>query len=439
MLEVRVLAGVHRHARCAAQDDAIVGASPSCDIVLLDQSLPAQAARLNVLQDGWRLQILDTACLGDGTPDEILGFGRPAWLGPVCLTIAPLDTPWADPPELPADSTPADAEPAHDEFGDHSPPTAAHYHEPLPSRPHRRRTARTLALAGGATLALAGLAWPLTVLLPAAGEHETPANTAKQVQTGSDHDLFRAMAAINGLQLASDVHVARRDDGTIWVTGWLQTEAQCDRLAAALADLDPRPIQRVGCAGRTEGALRATLDNFDAVYRLRHLGKGRFQVRAIATGSDSRMAMIAALNKASAGPAGIVVEETDILLASEVGEAFQVRLKHAGLPPVVLTWKKRALQVQPEGLTDEQASRLRSLVDAFNKDQLDVLQMPSPDRGVPTLPFGVRSVIGGQQPWLLLEDGTKLLVGGTHCNYRLVAIEDKQIVFDANGTITIPR
>jgi type III secretion protein D len=443
MLEVRILAGVHRHAHCAVHDGAIVGASQSCDIVLQDDYLPAQAARLRVHQHGWQLQILDADRSSDGTPDEILGFGQPAWVGAVCITISPPGAPWREPtlpPQPPQEDAHPQAEPAQASSGDSSSIAAAmQQRRPSSSSLGSKRTGRALALVGFAALVLAALAWPITVLLPASDEHEAPVNGPPQLQIGSDDRLSRAMEAVDALQLASDVHVARREDGTIWITGWVQTEAQCDRLAAALAHFDPQPILRIGCAGRTESALHSALDGFDAIFRVRHLGDGRFQVRAIAANADVRMAMMAALDKASSSSAVVVVQETDVLLASEIDEQFQNRLRHAGLPPLLLTWEARAFRVRTSGVSKDQARRLGSLIDGFNKDQMDVLHATHLDRSTPGLPFQVCSVIGGPQPWLLLEDGTKLLVGGTHCDYRLVAIEDTQIVFDAGGTVTIPR
>jgi len=46
------------------------------------------------------------------------------------------------------------------------------------------------------------------------------------------------------------------------------------------------------------------------------------------------------------------------------------------------------------------------------------------------VPFGILSVVGGDTPFIVLEDGQKLLVGGTYRNYRLISIEDNQLTFD---------
>lgn len=47
-LELRVLTGLHRDARCAVSDGALLGADSNCDIVLADTGLGVQAGRLRI-------------------------------------------------------------------------------------------------------------------------------------------------------------------------------------------------------------------------------------------------------------------------------------------------------------------------------------------------------------------------------------------------------
>ena len=102
MLELRVLSGLHRDARCDARDGAVLGADPDCDIVLADAGVAPQAARLRLGARGWSMQAQDAT----GTPAEPdTPFNQPLPLGPLWITVARRADPWA---VLPAAANDAD-------------------------------------------------------------------------------------------------------------------------------------------------------------------------------------------------------------------------------------------------------------------------------------------------------------------------------------------
>ncbi|RSE81372.1 FHA domain-containing protein, partial [Achromobacter denitrificans] len=82
-LELRVLSGLHRDARCLVEDGSVLGADPACDVVLADEGMSPRAARVRIGADGWDL------ASGDGTPDAppATPFNRPVPLGPVWITV----------------------------------------------------------------------------------------------------------------------------------------------------------------------------------------------------------------------------------------------------------------------------------------------------------------------------------------------------------------
>lgn len=102
MLELRVLSGLHRDARCDARDGAVLGADPDCDIVLADAGIAPQAGRLRLGERGWTMQAQDAA----GAPAEPdTPFNQPLPLGPLWITVARRADPWA---VLPAAANDAD-------------------------------------------------------------------------------------------------------------------------------------------------------------------------------------------------------------------------------------------------------------------------------------------------------------------------------------------
>ena len=72
------------------------------------------------------------------------------------------------------------------------------------------------------------------------------------------------------------------------------------------------------------------------------------------------------------------------------------------------------------------------MVDEFNKKYWNIAQLGSakPETVADSVPFAIRSVIGGPQPFIVLADGSKVLVGGMHKKYKLIAVEDKRLIFD---------
>ena len=88
-LELRVLSGLHREASCPAQDGAVVGTDPDCDIVLADAGLGPRAARLRIGPNGWDI------ALEDGAPadEPRTPFNQALPLGPVWITVTLWSTP----------------------------------------------------------------------------------------------------------------------------------------------------------------------------------------------------------------------------------------------------------------------------------------------------------------------------------------------------------
>ncbi|WZB74515.1 hypothetical protein WJ972_28700 [Achromobacter insuavis] len=89
-LELRVLSGLHRDARCQVADGAVLGADPACDIVLADDGIP-RAARVRIGEGGWDLALDDAA----PNPQPGTPFNRPVPLArsgspwPVAATPGP--------------------------------------------------------------------------------------------------------------------------------------------------------------------------------------------------------------------------------------------------------------------------------------------------------------------------------------------------------------
>jgi len=437
-LELRVLSGLHREATCPARNDAVLGADPECDVVLADAGVAARAARLRVGARGWDLAPEGDGPLPGGEPAT--PFNQPLPLGPVWITVARCSDPWTPLPEAANDGSAGAALPtgdsaaarpdrcdddtARNDAETKSPPAAAVPASP-PAKPGRRRGASWLMALGLGTVVLAILAAVLlTWLLP-----DTQQPARPDPRHAAQLSLGRIQAAIERLGLASRLHVGLSPDGRAVVSGWVRNAGERDALAAALAQIWPMPAMRISSEADAVSTASAALASHDFLYEPRYDGDGRLTVRGIAPNAETRAA---ALESVRAALPGMTVMGNDIMLAAAVADALVRELDRAGLGGVALSWRDRRLQAGAGGMDADQLAVLKGVLDRFNASHLGVAVL-APDSArqyANTVPFGIRSVVGGDTPYIVLENGSKLLVGGTYKRYRLTAIEEKRLVFD---------
>ncbi len=53
--------------------------------------------------------------------------------------------------------------------------------------------------------------------------------------------------------------------------------------------------------------------------------------------------------------------------------------------------------------------------------------------------FAIRSVVGGNAPYIVLEDGTMLTPGGTYAGWRLKDVDATNLTFDAPQLLVVKR
>lgn len=484
-LELRVLSGLHREARCLARNDDLLGADSGCDVVLADAGLDAQAARLRLGQGGWDLAPGGDAAGAGGEPRT--PFNTPLPLGPVWITVARRSDPWVTIPDAAnddaaqaesgkadvlagaaaagdagtgaagavsrdgspaADGTPAErAEPVlaggkGNGNGDAAETTAdaagaaalATLHDPSGAPPRRveraapSRRAGWPVMLGLAAVALAILVAVLMAWLLPGSEPVAPARPDPRAAT--EQSLSQINAAIERLGLSSRLRVSVTPSGVAQVSGWVRDNAERDSLAAALAQIWPMPAMRISSETESVRTAQAVLDGFGVKYEPRYDGAGRLNVRGVAGSAVERAA---ALDAVRAQLPGMVVLGNNVLLAPDVADALAEELTGAGLGNIALTWQDRRLQAGTGGLDDAQMAELQAVLDRFNTRYFGIAtlaQSSGARQYADTVPFRIRSVVSGAVPFVVLEDGSKLLVGGTYRRYRLTVIEEKRLVFE---------
>jgi type III secretion protein D len=446
-LELRVLSGLHREARCPAAHGDLVGTDPDCDIVLADAGLPARAARLVLSPAGWNLTPGD----GEPAPDTTAGaaYNQPLPLGPVWLTVSRPEDSWAPPPDDTEDgSAPVaaatDGGTADEAIEDADPDPAAESapRDEAQTAPVLRADPRPDRAAGPADGSARGRSWIMILGLAAAGlaivialllawllPSKAPAPARADPRAAAEQSLPRIQAALERLGLASRLRTALPAGGaTAQVSGWVRDAAERDALAAALAQIWPMPAMQVSVEADAVRTARAALDGYSVKYEPRYDGDGRLSILGIAADDAGRTAAIEAVR---AQLPGMTVMGNTVLLAPAVADALTRELAAAGLSGVTLSWDPHHLRTDSSGLDDAQLTRFETVLAAFNHRYFDVAALPDADRpAAATVPFVILSVVGGKTPFIVLEDGSKLLVGGTYRNYRLIGIEEKRLTFD---------
>lgn len=446
-LELRVLSGLHRDARCLVEDGSVLGADPACDIVLADDGLGPRAARLRIGAGGWDL------AMDDSQPDTPPGtpFNRPVPLGPVWITVARRSDPWAQAPDAANDAQggsparPADqpAAPSDSPAILVAPVPAAEEDSqlerrlPLPPVQGRRRKRDSwpMALGLGAVLLTIIVAIALALI---------PPSTAKRAPTpdprlaAAEKSMGQISAVFERMGLASRLHVALSRDGTVTVSGWVRNAAEQDAVAASLSQIWPMPAMRISNEDEAVRTARAALRSFNVKYEPQYQGDGRLNIAGIASSARERASAMDALR---AQLPGMTVLGNDIVLTQQLSDTFSSQMVDAGLSGVTLAWKADYLDIAPGALEDDQLQRLQELVDDFNKHYLGVARIAAASAATPSdnVPFVIRSVVGGPQPFIVLEDGSKLLVGGVYRKYRLITVENTRIIFEGPRNAIVTR
>ena len=442
MLELRVLSGLHHKARCPATHGALIGADPHCDIVLTDDTLPTHAARLILGKNGWALTPGDEEPTSN-TPTDT-AYNQPLMLGPIWITVADASDAW---PAVPIDHTlghhtatsSAAAALDTDNLTPSDPVTVDHppaSPEPLPlphtSPPAQVDTAlpprrRSWAVTLGLTLVC--LAIIITLLL--AWLLPTGQATTKRPdpRVAAEQSLIQIQATLERLGLTHRLRARLPDNATTaQVSGWVHDAAERDALATALAQIWPMPAMRISVETEALQTARLILGSYSVKYEPRYDGDGRLSLLGIAANESDRTAAIDAVQ---AQLPGMAVMGNNILLATDVADVLTRELAAAGLSGVTLTWEPHSLSVDASTLDDEQMAQFEQVLAKFNPRYLNIATLPNADRPPSDkVPFGIISVVSGKTPFLVLEDGSKLLVGGTYQRYRLTDIEANRLIFD---------
>lgn len=467
-MELRILSGCHQGASLAiaAGEPLLVGAEGDCDVLLSDCGLDAQAP----LQVSWQgglwfvLAPQQARQAGEAASPQLTGvaLGEVALLGQVHATVCAPHLEWTTitpaAAQPPADAPPATAEAAQEGGpADAPPPDAALPEEALgraavAAPPVSGRGAAApqrllpLAAVGVLSLALLGTGWVVWrhAPAPAAADPVSEIAVSPQAQEKAVKDATLAIALADpALRMAVTPH----PQGGVTVSGWVENAEQFDRLAQALSSLRPLPRLAVRTAQEVFDALTDVGSGLGLNLRFAPMGAGTVQVRGVVLTPEAQQQTLAQLR--ARAPQGIEITD-GLRVASLQGPEVRRWLGTQGLTATEAHWDGEQL-VLAVGVSPAQRGQLERLLAAAQTPlsdvpfvlQMQVLKEPAAARRLSFaeagLPFGVRSVVGGAAPYVVLADGAKLQPGGVRSGWRLTAIAPDHLVFDGPKRLEVSR
>lgn len=460
-MELRILSGCHQGAclAIAAGELLRIGSEGDCDVLLSDCGL-ASDAPLQVSWQGGRWWVLSAQEPEPGSAGVPLG--GVALLGQVQATICAAHLVWAPgapvgapalvptPAPAPLDDTLPAAKEQVDEHPIASAAPLAAAPRAAPALPQAARRLLPLAAVGLLALALLGTGWAVWRHAPDSAPVNLTSDSPAAVQLSpqaQERAVKEASLAIALADPALRMRVVPNAQGGVTVSGWVDSAEQFDRLAQALSSLRPLPRLAVRTAQEVFDALTDVGTAQGLSLRFAPMGAGKVQVRGVVLTPELQQQTLAQLR--ARAPEGIEILD-GLRVAAQQGPEVVRWLGAQGLTASRADWdgEQLVLAVEVTPAQRQQLERLLAQAQTPLSDVPFVLQTQLVKEAAAArrlslaeagLPFGIRSVVGGDAPYVVLADGAKLQPGGARAGWRLAAIAPDHLVFDSPRRLEVSR
>lgn len=451
VLQLRILSGMHAGACAPLDGDAyLLGALDDCDFVLTDAGVQPHHARLSRTDGGWQL---DWVAQEGGEPvlaPMRLESGKAVPMGPIVVAVDDALAPWPTLEQLVLVPHAPALEPQ-------LPPPAQPVGE-SGQRARRRRLLPATALLAPLMSALMWFAWPAgSGQMPAAGDPgagtaDDPVAAAAPLAPGQpDMSQKQAIdAALKSAGLGGQAKVEHTGAGWL-VHAPVMSETEGEALSAALSRIRPRPALRLTTESdlrdEVAPALARLAQEQRAALSLHPAGQGRFRIEGTMDSAAARDTLLAALARSFPHVRGW---DNAVSTPQDAGMRLLAELRQQGWQASG-EWGDGAMQITVQLHQRDVPHWERTLMAATQANpvplraRLDIVQAgaaasaapvapvaPAAASAASTLPFTVRSVVGGDMPYVLLTNGEKLAHGAVSQGWRLSAVSVSQVVFE-NG------
>lgn len=419
-------------------DHLSVGSGVDNDIILADDTIEAQHAQFKRDKAGWR--ILASAAV---TRQNGLAIEPETWnaadgalrLGNIWLALVPEG---GTPPDLASIEHGAPAmgvdsgeqeSALHDEGSAMVPPT-------LPASPPKaRRPARWRRLP---MVLVPVLLLPAGLLL---GMTQRPGTSPSEAVIARPlPELDPALAKLLQAPRWRDLKATPQEDGRAVIHGWLPDEGSLEALSMQLARVKPRPILRIRTDDGTREAVKTLVTELAPGLHSEYAKNGHVVLSGAAADEQSVDGVVARLKKQIPE---LNVKTEGIEYLPTVVDQLQKTLEAEKIAGVRASWDGR--QVKLTGtVSPVSEARLQTLLQAFDQRYRSAIPFEATltrdlGRYGTGLPFAIRSVVGGNAPYIVLEDGTMLTPGGTYAGWRLKDVDATNLTFDAPQLLVVKR
>ncbi len=458
--ELRILSGLHTGARELLTGSAyVIGSGYDCDLVLQDVGILQRHARLALLEGYWNIEM-------DGDFPGVPGYRADVSAGifqltdTVLICVVDAASAWPSAAQIrewmdangAADFSGLGAEvPVQEvkERRDGDTDDKSLENSPLMPGvlPLKLRLQRHLMRGGAACLLLLvpmGMGW---IFFHGSYPGRLPVvNTAAEASGAAGFDegaaIVSAIAvAVRPLGLEG-IKVAIDGAGRPAVSAGLISASDHERLAMVLSGFNPRPALSVvleqdmvaqvaetlaSVAGPLRGALKSV-----------NLGGGVFRIEGRLKSEQARVDLLVRLKQLLPS---VVRLESAILTQEGLAQQMLADLRGAAIAAVEGQWAEDKLRItlqvakrdmpQLEQLVARVGRRYDIPFEARVKTTQSIAGLVE---RVPVLPFRMKTVVGGETPYVVTDDGVMLLVDGRWGEWRLAAIDSHAVVFEASAS-----
>ena len=486
-MELRVLNGRHAGARANVRGGESIGAGDTCDLVLSDIGIGEDVAAWLWLKSGaWKLssQHPDAASVEaqeQADDADVHELGSVAFLGDVALTVCMPDSPWQTAPSASAaaaksmerkaaliDAQHKDAvNQALEQAPEASQDIAAEAVSTQPvdaseQSPQKRRKIPVWWMVAFVLLLLLVIGLWSLLRMGAAPRGEMPSAVEQGARAGtvsgeaSQKSVRDAQLAVASVDPALRLQIDPLPDGRVRVAGWVANIDQLDRLAEKLSALRPLPQLTV----RAVADLKDDLNEAARESNIRKpafelQGSGRVKLLGVVLDEAARDKALQSVRASL--PKSLEIED-GLRVASGQGAALEAWLKSAGFAGAKAQWVDGRMRLSLTLEAQDRARLERVLARSDNPlaDLPFTLQVLEPAvsespraRSAPAqklihvsaapLPFRIRSVVGGANPYVVLGDGAVLQVGGQRGGWRLDSVDSDRLSLSGPRTLVLAR
>lgn len=457
ILEIRILSGLQAGASLTLPPgEYLLGTSEACDIVLNDRQMQSRHALLVITEEAVAIHAQEGGVLNlAGEPHEgEISAGELFRAGNTWFVLDAHDSPWPDMDTLFAQMKPAELRTmpsaSPEEPGtagkqtEAIPPFSALEDEPVKnervstlrgrlgflklSGPWREKLPKALLAAGVLGIAILCLTLALMPRAP---------DKTQLAQQASSQSQQRIEQLLQDMHLKQRVNVTENKQGKLVVSGYLAKDADMLALVDALAKLNSKPELRLFSEEAIVNAANQILLTAQMPVKASNLGMGRIQLVGAAGSYENADTLIQKMNAGIDGLRGV---DSEILVGDQLVAKLRQMIVDNGLAGKVALTVNKGEAIINGTLDMREMAQWEQVMAQFVSTYGSILPIRAsfpPTANI--LPFRVLSAFSGDMPFIVTENGEKVMLGGHIQGYTLVNITEQEIIFDGPRKVQIQR